>query len=87
MRPPMSAEPNSVNELILDAMNVAARLDALARRDYREITLLALERAENDYAALVRRRDSLSVSTGDNAVLDRLLDSVRARLRFYQNRR
>lgn len=77
----------SINQLILDATDVATRLDALGKRDYREITLLALRQAEDDYAALVRRRASLPTSSEELAVLDGLLDNLRARLKFFARRR
>jgi hypothetical protein len=77
----------SVNQLIDQATEVAARLDALGSRDYREITLLALQRAEEDYAAIVTSRQSLPASPEETAVLDELLDNLRARLTFYTKRR
>ncbi|HKR26556.1 MAG TPA: hypothetical protein VJS11_03840 [Acidobacteriaceae bacterium] len=77
----------SVNQLIQEATELAARLDALGARDYREITLLALQRAEEDYSALVERRASLVASAGEAAALDALLDNLRARLKFFAKRR
>ena len=77
----------SVNQLIQEASELAARLDALAARDYREITLLALQRAEEEYAALVERRAALAASAGQTAALDALLDNLRARLKFFAKRR
>ena len=77
----------SVNQLIQEATELAARLDALGARDYREITLLALQRAEEDYSALVERRASLVASAGEAATLDALLDNLRARLKFFAKRR
>ena len=76
----------SVNQLIQEASELAARLDALAARDYREITLLALQRAEEEYAALVERRAALAASAGQTAALDALLDNLRARLKFFAKR-
>lgn len=77
----------SVNQLVREATELAARLDALGARDYREITLLALQRAEEDYAALVERRAALATSAGETAALDALLDNLRARLKFFARRR
>lgn len=77
----------SVNQLVQEATELAARLDALGARDYREITLLALQRAEEDYAALMERRAALTASAGETAALDALLDNLRARLKFFAKRR
>lgn len=77
----------SVNQLIQEASELAARLDGLAARDYREITLLALQRAEEEYAGLVERRTALAASAGQTAPLDALLDNLRARLKFFAKRR
>ena len=77
----------SVNQLVREATELAARLDALGARDYREITLLALQRAEEEYAALVEARSALTGSAGETAALDALLDNLRARLKFFAKRR
>ncbi|HEV2322662.1 MAG TPA: hypothetical protein VGS10_01805, partial [Terracidiphilus sp.] len=77
----------SVNQLVGEASELAARLDALGARDYREITLLALQRAEEEYAALVERRALVTASAADTATLDALLDNLRARLKFFAKRR
>ena len=74
----------SVDEIIRQAMEVAARLDALSTRDDRATTLATLEWAQQEYAALMRQRESLP--SGDTALVDVLLDNVRARLKFFGNR-
>jgi len=85
----MSAQPTqpiSINEFILDAMDVAAQLDAIGIRDHRATTLATLEWAEQEYAELVIARKCLPTA-GDTAVIDGLLDSIRARLKFFEKRR
>lgn len=77
----------SVKQLVQEATDLAARLDALGAREYREITLLALQRAEEEYAGLLKRRASLAATAGETAALDALLDNVRARLKFFAKRR
>ena len=73
----------SVNQFILDATEVAARLDAISRDDDRAVIVPIVQRAKEDYAALMKRRDALP---GEIAVLDILLDKLRARLKFFEKR-
>jgi hypothetical protein len=74
----------SVNEFILQAVDVAARLDAISSRDDREAILPAVQRAEKDYAALVEQRNALLPA--DTSVLDVMLENLQARLKFFENR-
>ena len=65
----MSAQFISVNQFILDAADVAARLDAISTHDDRAAVLPVVQRAKQEYSALVNRRDALPVNPGDTAVL------------------
>lgn len=80
----MSVQFISVNEFILQAVDVAARLDAISSRDDREAILPAVQRAEKDYAALVEQRNALLPA--DTSVLDVMLENLQARLKFFENR-
>jgi hypothetical protein len=74
----------SVNQFILHAVEVAARLDALSTRDDRETILPILQRAGEEYVALVEGRNALVPA--DSAGLDVMLDNLQARLKFFQKR-
>ena len=74
----------SVNETILEAVEVAARLDAISSRDNREAILPTLQRAQKDYASLVEHRNALLPA--DTSVLDVMLENLQARLKFFENR-
>lgn len=76
----------SITQCTVETMDLAARLDLLGIRDDREATLAILERAEEEYADLLCRRNALSYPAGDTAALDYLLDNVRARLKFFSKR-
>ncbi|HKO12947.1 MAG TPA: hypothetical protein VJV22_13320 [Acidobacteriaceae bacterium] len=80
----MSAQFISFNEFILQAVDVAARLDAISSRDNREEILPAVQRAKENYAALVEQRNTLLPA--DTSVLDVMLENLQARLKFFENR-
>jgi hypothetical protein len=74
----------SVNQFILQAVEAAARLDALSTRDDRETILPILQRAGEEYVALVKGRNALVPA--DTAGLDVMLENLQARLKFFQKR-
>jgi len=74
----------SVNQFILDAVEVAARLDAISTRHNRDTILPILQRAREEYVALVERRNALLPA--DTAVLDVILENLQARLKFFDKR-
>ena len=80
----MTTQIISVNQFVLDALEVATRLDAISTRDDRQTILPVLQRAREDYAALVERRNALLPA--DTAVLDVMLDNLQARLKFFEKR-
>jgi hypothetical protein len=82
--PAVSAQLISFNEFILQAVDIAARLDAISSRDNREEILPAVQRAKEDYAALVEQRNALLPA--DTSVLDLMLENLLARLKFFENR-
>jgi hypothetical protein len=80
----MSAQSISVNEFIDEAMELAIRLDAVSTRDDRRAITQTLIGANAEYEDLVERRSNMPVLLGETAVLDGLLDSLRARLKFLE---
>jgi len=82
----MSVQLISVTQCVIEAMDLAARLDMVGIRDDHEVTMAVLKEAEEEYAELVKRRNALCEPTGDNAALDYLLDNLRARLKFFEKR-
>ena len=82
----MAVQLISINRFILDATDVAARLDAISMDGDRAAIFPIVQRAKEDYAALVNRRDALPVDPADTAVLNILLDNLQARLKFFENR-
>lgn len=78
----LSTDPTTVKQYILDATDTAVRLDGVTLRDDREASLLTLKRGQQDYDALLKRRESLTLLPNDAAVVDFLLDGIQARLKF-----
>jgi hypothetical protein len=75
----------SVNQFILDCTDVSSRLDSVPRAD-RVAIAEALEKGHLDYAVLLYRRRLMSVSTQDAALIQVILDGLRARLKFLERR-
>ena len=80
----MTSQLISVNQLILEAVEVAARLDALSTRDDRETIQPILQHARAEYAALVEQRDALLPA--QMKALDVMLENLQARLTFFEKR-
>ena len=80
----MSTQSISLNEFIDQAMELAIRLDAVSTRDDRRAITQTLNGAKADYEGLVERRSNMPILMGETAVLDGLLDSLRARLKFLE---
>lgn len=82
----MNQQLIAVNQFILDATEAGARLDAVSTQKDRSVLVLALQKGHEDYAALLKRRDTLSMRPGDTALVNVLLDSVEARMKFLHSR-
>ena len=80
----MTTQLISVNQLVLRAVELAARLDAISSRDNREAILPILQDTREEYAALVERRNALLPT--EIAVLDATLENLQARLKFFEKR-
>lgn len=73
---------DNVETLIRDAMNLADPLDGMETRDWVERVGSAVEWGKLNFAELQHRRQSLPVDAVDEATIDRIVDTIRARLKF-----
>ena len=76
-----SAEDNAEN-LRRDAFLLADSLDGMETRDWVERVGSAVEFGEVKYAELLHRRRLLSLNAIEEASIDSVLDTIRARLKF-----
>ena len=82
----MSTQPAPVKQFILDATDIAVRLDGVSTRHDKATFALTLQRGQADYEALLKRRESLPLLPEDAAIVDFLLDGIQARLKFMGKR-
>jgi len=76
----------AVNQFILDATEAAARLDVVISQRDQDMIFRALQRGQQDYAALLATRDALPTQANDTALLNILLDNLQARMNFLHSR-
>lgn len=76
---------DNTETLIRDAMHLADSLDGMETRDWLERIGSAVERGNLKFAELQHRHQSLSVDAVDRATIDRILDTIRARLKFLES--
>jgi hypothetical protein len=82
---PGTTTPVAINQFILDCTDASNRLDLISRAD-RVTAAAGLERGQLDYAILLRRRNLMTVSVRDAALIQVMLDGLRARLKFLERR-
>ena len=66
----MSTDPLHVKQFISDATDAAVRLDGVSTRSDRETFSLTLDSGQEDYEALLKRREALLLLPSDAAVVD-----------------
>lgn len=71
--------------LIRDAMHLADSLDGLETRDWVRSIGSAVEWGKLKFVELQDRRQALSLNAVDEATIDRVLDTIRARLKFLES--
>lgn len=76
---------DNAETLIRDAMHLADSLDGLESRDWVERVGSAVEWGKLKFVDLSDRRQSLSLDGVDEVTIDRILDTVRARLKFLES--
>lgn len=75
-----------MRQFIQDATDAAARLDGVSTRHEKAIFALTLQRGQEDYEKLLKRRVSLPLVPMDEAVVNFLMDGIQARLKFMGKR-
>lgn len=78
-------QEDNAETLIRDTMHLADSLDGLETRDWVERVGNALEWGNVKFAELLLRRQSLSLDAVDGATVDRILDTIGARLNFLES--
>lgn len=75
-----------VEQFILDCVDLTSSLDSLDIRDYSLYVIATVLSTQTQYHALLLRRQNLSPSIAEEAWIDFMLDSLRARLRSLKSR-
>lgn len=73
---------DSAGRLTADAVNLAISLDSFMTFDWADSVGPAVQRSKQTLAGLQRRRDSLIVTHADGAIIDWVLETINARLKF-----
>lgn len=79
------SQQDDAESLIKDGMSLADSLDGHETRDWVERVGSAVAWGNVKFADLQHRRQSLSVDAVDGATIDRILDTIRERLRFLES--
>lgn len=74
----------NADNLIADALRLATSLDTPATRDWLERIRPAIAQGRDGIAELQRRRECVALKPEDAALLDRMIDTIRARLKFLE---
>lgn len=72
------------DRLVLDLLHLASSLDDIGSRDWVERIGHAVQPASDSLRELHQRRVTLTVSAVDAVIIDRLLNVIRARLKFLE---
>jgi hypothetical protein len=81
----MAETIDNADRLTADALHLAISLDSFANLDWAERIGPAVRRGSQELAGLERRRALLSVRRSDDAILDWVLETIDARLKFLQS--
>jgi hypothetical protein len=79
---PPDENPDDLREA---ALHLANSLDGLATRDWVERVGDAIKRGNAEFADLLRRRASLSLTAVDENSIDSIMETIRARLKFLES--
>lgn len=82
------ADPHDdrADHFMLDTLRLAYALDAVTARDWQDSIVQAVRQGNHRFAELLLRRTSVRLSAEDEALMDWVLDTIRARLKFLQRR-
>ena len=72
----------TVDRFIRDASELGRRLDLVSTRDSRSVVSAVVQSGREDYQWLLSQRPGLSLSARDELLIEAMLDSIRARIKF-----
>lgn len=70
------------NQFVIDLCRLAQELDEFGWRDRPEVLLAAVEKGQGTYSDLLKRQSSLELSPRDAKMVQNMMDTLKARLRF-----
>lgn len=82
----MNPQLFAINQLILDATDAAARLDAVNTHGDRDAIFRALQTGQKEYGALLKRSHALVMLPGDTALINVLLANLETRMNYLHSR-
>lgn len=74
----------AVNRFVLDALEVAARLDSVTTHGDPEVISESIRSGHEEYEKLTRRRAAMCCPVADAPLIQTALDNLQARLKFLE---
>ena len=71
-----------INQFVVELCRLSHQLDEFSWRDHPEILTTAIEKGQAAYSDLLRRQPWLELSPKDAAMVESMMSTVKARLRF-----
>lgn len=78
------ARGDGIDRLAAEALHLAISLDSFTTPDWAERLGPAIQRANEQLAALQQRRELLTVNRADDAFIDWTLEMIQSRLKFLE---
>ena len=71
-----------INQFVIDLCRLSHELDGVSWRDRPEVLAAAVDKGQAAYSDLLKRRSSLELSPRDASMIQTIMNTVKARLKF-----
>ena len=73
---------SNINQFVIDLCRLSHDLEGFSWRERPEVLATAVEKGTAAYSELLKRRSSLDLSPRDASMVEAMMNTVKARLRF-----